>query len=150
MCLRWLPLHVLSVSCKSRESRVCFLLLCIFYWVHSVERASKIKSILSIIFQALNGTLCIRFIHSLMMIVRIGVLYLNIIKSEVWPIRYCLGLDNEIMVCFICLYILIIYIYIIYLYIFVATSEKRIFYILCSSLIFSDLPRSISKKIFEM
>ena len=46
----------------------------------------------------------------LMMIVRICVLYLIIIiKSEVWPIYHCLGLDYETMVCAVCLYTLIAY-----------------------------------------
>ena len=41
---------------------------------------------------------------SLMMIVRIRVLYLiTIIKSEVWPICHCLGMGRETMVCPICL-----------------------------------------------
>ena len=41
---------------------------------------------------------------SLMMIVRIRVLYfIIIIKSEVWPIYHCLRFDNETMVCAVCL-----------------------------------------------
>ena len=36
---------------------------------------------------------------SLMMIVRIHVLYLIMTKSEVWPVCHCLGLGHETMVC---------------------------------------------------
>ena len=40
----------------------------------------------------------------LMMIVRIGVLYLIFnIKSEVWPVCHCLWLGNETLVCAVCL-----------------------------------------------
>ena len=40
----------------------------------------------------------------IMMIVRISVLYLNIIiKSEVWPICHCLGLGHETIICSVCL-----------------------------------------------
>ena len=46
---------------------------------------------------------------SLMMIVRISVFYINIImKSEVWPICHCLGLDHEIVVCVVCLSIFLL------------------------------------------
>ena len=40
---------------------------------------------------------------SLMMIMRICVLYLIIIKSEAWPIYHCLGLGHETMVCTVCI-----------------------------------------------
>ena len=41
---------------------------------------------------------------SLLMIVRICVIYLSIIsKSEVWPDCHCLGLGHETMVCTVCL-----------------------------------------------
>ena len=52
--------------------------------VHSVVCVSKIKSVLSIIFNIIYGAVCIQLTHSLMMIVRICVLYFIItIKSEI-------------------------------------------------------------------
>ena len=50
--------------------------------------------------------LCLLSLHISLMIVRIRMLYLIfIIKSEVCSIRHCLGLDNETMVCAVCLFI---------------------------------------------
>ena len=40
---------------------------------------------------------------SLMVIVKIHVLYLIILKSEVWPICHFLGFGHETMVCVVCL-----------------------------------------------
>ena len=49
---------------------------------------------------------------SLMMIVRICVSYLiTIIKLEVWPICHCLGLDNETMVCIVCVLVFFIFLF---------------------------------------
>ena len=71
--------------------------------VHSVQRVSTIKSILSANFHAIYRAVCIQLTHS-MMIGRIRVLYLSIIiKSEIWPICNCLRLSHEKMVCAICL-----------------------------------------------
>ena len=48
--------------------------------------------------------LCLLSLHISLMIVRIRMLHLIfIIKSEICPIRYCLGLDHETMVCAVCL-----------------------------------------------
>ena len=65
--------------------------------VHSVECVSKIRSIVSIIFHAIYGGLCIFSLTiSLVMILSIRVLYFIIItKSEVWTICFCLGLGQE-------------------------------------------------------
>ena len=83
VCLRWLHHHMLSVTYISRESWVCFYYCASFikYILSSVRL--RLSQFSQLIFHALSGTLCIRFIYSLMMIVRIVVLYLDIIKRNV-------------------------------------------------------------------
>ena len=64
----------------------------------------KSRSVLSIIFHAICGAVCIQLTHSLLMIVSTPVLDIIIIKSNIWPICHCLELGHETMVCDICLY----------------------------------------------
>ena len=72
--------------------------------VHPVEYMSKIKSILTIIFHAIYGTVCIQLTHFLCDDCENSVLYLIIIiKSEESPICHCSELDCETMVCAVCL-----------------------------------------------
>ena len=70
-------LHYLSIIIMQAYLKV---LNCLNVWqVHSVECVSESKSILSIIFHAIYGAVCIRLPTSLVMIVRMRILYLVII-----------------------------------------------------------------------
>ena len=63
---------------------------------HFGECGSKLKSILSNTFFAIYGLCVFTLLISLVMIVKICVRYLIIIiKSKVWIISRCLGLDHE-------------------------------------------------------
>ena len=102
ICL--LALYTTSLSSSCRRIWRCWTCQ-----VYSVECVSKIKSILSIIFVQYMGLRVFSLSSFLMMIARIGVLYLiiTIIKSEVWPICHCLGFDRETMICTVCLSIFV-------------------------------------------
>ena len=59
----------------------------IYIYIYWLECVTKIRTVLSIIFHAIYGVVCIQLTHFLLMIVRIPPLDLIIIiKSEVWPI----------------------------------------------------------------
>ena len=80
--------YLISIIMQTHLKVLDFLITCL---IHSRECVSKIKSIFSIIFYSMCMTV--------MFNVR-SVLYLDIIiKLEVWPICYCLGLGLEKMVC---------------------------------------------------
>ena len=69
------------------------------------ECVSKIKSIVSIVFHAIYGVVCIQLTHFSYDDCEIQVLYLSIIiKSEVWPICHCFGLGPETIICVLCLF----------------------------------------------
>ena len=100
--------HV-NISILKTKQVTCVIYICIWihtyiHMVHSVECVSKIKSIISVIFQYIGLCVFSRPMY-LMIIGRIHVLYLIIIiKSEVWPICQCLLSGHGTMVCAVCLY----------------------------------------------
>ena len=57
-----------------------------------IQCVLKINCILTIIFHAIYGTVCLQLAHSLLMIVSISTLLIIIIKLEVWIISHSLGL----------------------------------------------------------
>ena len=74
--------------------------------VYSVECVFKIKLIVSIIFYATHGAVCIQLTHFSFHESLEYLYYLHsivIIKSEIWIINYCLKLGHEIVVCAVCL-----------------------------------------------
>ena len=76
--------------------------------IYFVECGCRIKSVLLIIFMHYMGLCVFSLSISLVMIVKICVLYLIIIiKMEIWMIYHCLGLGHEIMLCSLCLALLL-------------------------------------------
>ena len=74
--------------------------------IYFVECVYTIRHILSVIHCTIRGIVCFQFTHFLVMIERIYTLcHIIIIKSEVWTITYCLGLDHETMVCAVYLFV---------------------------------------------
>ena len=74
---------------------------------YSVACVPKINSILSTIFYEIYGTVCFQLHISLLMIMRIFVLHLIIIKSEIWVTSHCLGLGHKTVVCAVCMGLLL-------------------------------------------
>ena len=71
-----------------------------------LECVSQINSVLSSIFHAIYGAVCIQLTHSSYDDCEntcTWSYYSIIIKSEVWPIYHCLGLAHETMVSTLCL-----------------------------------------------
>ena len=96
VCLRstLLHYHIFADLSESIEHLKCLS------GTFSRECVSKMKSILSIIFRAMYGLRIFSLPISLMMIVRIRVLYLIIfINSEVRPVCHCLGFGHETTIC---------------------------------------------------
>ena len=63
--------------------------------IFCLERMSKIKSVIAIIFHATYGAVCIQLNHFP---------YANF-ESEAWPIYHCLGFGHETMVCAVCFFL---------------------------------------------
>ena len=118
VCLRWLYHHVQSVSYISPKSWVCVVYYCAALWCsHIIEHIMSRWSywcvctsnyLIMIIMQTyLKVLICLLSLHIYLIIVRILIFYLIIIiKYEVWPICYCLGLGHETLVCAVSFYIL--------------------------------------------
>ena len=92
------------------ESTELLLNTCLVHFVTSV--CLRLSQFAQLYFMQYMG-LCVSSLPvSLMMIVRICVLYLIIIiKSEVWPICHCLWLGHETMVCTVCHEIIVCAVY---------------------------------------
>ena len=72
--------------------------------VHHVDVVSQNKSFLLIVFHAIHGLCVFSLSISLMIIMRICVIYLIIIiRSEVGAICHCLRFGKETVVCAVCL-----------------------------------------------
>ena len=124
------PAYAFGLIYKSRESWVVFVILPCSLCLHIllphyhhyadvsegveflkcfsrtfVECVFKIKSVLSIIFHATHGSVCVRLTISLMVILwEKSAHELNVvIKSEVWPFCHCLRFGYETMTCAVCL-----------------------------------------------
>ena len=71
--------------------------------IFCLECVSKIRSVLSMIFHAIYGTVFIQLTHFSYDDCENTYTWSIIIKSEVWPICHCLRSGNETMVCAVCL-----------------------------------------------
>ena len=83
-------------------------LLQLIWWYFLSNVCLRLSQVSQFSFMQYIMELCVFILpFYLVMIVRIRVLYLIIIKSEVWPTCHCIGLGHETMVYAICLYMVL-------------------------------------------
>ena len=97
----------LHISLTHYDLSQCIELLKCLSGTFCLECVSKIKTILSIIFQAIYEAVCIQLTHFSSDDCENTCPFFTIIfiKSKVWPIGHCLGLGHETIVCAVCLFI---------------------------------------------